>query len=188
MLGTPVVVVFFNIPVASPDKDVPFILTTVAALPTEVTSPVKLAFVVTVEAVKLVAVPVILVPTKVVGVPRLGAVKVLFSNVSAPALVANIPVVGRVTFVVAVEVKVVEYAPAVIKELPPTKVNIAGDAGTVIVSLFIDVAVAAPSAGVVNVGPVPNTAAPVPVAPSTAANNCAVVKDPNDVILPTEVM
>ena len=50
MLGTPVVVVFFNIPVASPDKDVPFILTTVATLPTEVTSPVKFAFVVTVAA------------------------------------------------------------------------------------------------------------------------------------------
>ena len=48
----------------------------VVALPTEVTSPVKLALVVTVPAVRLAAVPVILVPTNVLGVPRLGVTSV----------------------------------------------------------------------------------------------------------------
>jgi hypothetical protein len=40
------------------------------ALPTEVTSPVRLAFVVTLPAVKPEAVPVIFVPTNAAGVPR----------------------------------------------------------------------------------------------------------------------
>jgi hypothetical protein len=48
-------------------------------------------------------------------------------SVSVPPKVANVPVVGRVTFVAAIEVKVVSNAPAVIKELPPTKANVAGD-------------------------------------------------------------
>ena len=43
MLGTPVAVVFFKIPVANPDKAVPLICFTVVALPTLVTSPVKSA-------------------------------------------------------------------------------------------------------------------------------------------------
>ena len=46
-----------------------------AAFPTEVIMPVKLALVVTVPAVKPEAVPVILVPTNVDGVPRLGVAK-----------------------------------------------------------------------------------------------------------------
>ena len=46
------------------------------ALPTEVTSPVKLAFVVTLPAVKPEAVPVMFVPTKAVGVPSAGVTKV----------------------------------------------------------------------------------------------------------------
>jgi len=48
----------------------------VVAFPTDVTSPVKLAFVVTFPAVKPDAVPVILVPTKAEGVPRLGVISV----------------------------------------------------------------------------------------------------------------
>lgn len=69
MLGTPVVVVFFRIPVANPAREVPFNLTTVAALPTDVTSPVRLAFVVTFPAVNPEAVPVMLVPVRDEGVP-----------------------------------------------------------------------------------------------------------------------
>src|ERR1700744_4842139 len=42
----------------------------VVALPVLVTSPVKLALVVTVPAVKLLAVPLIFVPTKALGVPK----------------------------------------------------------------------------------------------------------------------
>ena len=48
----------------------------VVALPTEVTSPVKFALVVTVPAVNPEAVPVILVPTKAEGVPRAGVTSV----------------------------------------------------------------------------------------------------------------
>ena len=46
------------------------------AFPTEVTSPVKLALVVTLPAVKPEAVPVMFVPTKADGVPNAGVVKV----------------------------------------------------------------------------------------------------------------
>jgi hypothetical protein len=98
-----------------------------------------------------------------VAAPMFGVVKVLPDSVSVPAKVANVPVVGRVTFVVAVEVKVVEYAPAVIKEPPFTIVRVADVAGAVIVTLFIEVAAATPSVGVVRVGDVANTLTPVPV-------------------------
>lgn len=80
MLGTPVVVVFLSIPVANPASEVPFNLTTVAALPTEVTSPVRLAFVVTFPAVNPEAVPVMFVPVRDEGVPPAP-----LNNTGAPA-------------------------------------------------------------------------------------------------------
>jgi hypothetical protein len=46
------------------------------ALPTEVTAPVRLALVVTLPAVKLAAVPVMFVPTRTEGVPKLGVTSV----------------------------------------------------------------------------------------------------------------
>ena len=62
----------------------------VVALPTDVTSPVKFAFVVTVPAVKPAAVPVMLVPTKVLGVPRFGVVKIgLVANTAKPVPVSS---------------------------------------------------------------------------------------------------
>ena len=51
-------------------------VTTVVALPLEVTMPVKLALVVTVPAVNPAAVPDILVPTSAMGVPNAGVIKV----------------------------------------------------------------------------------------------------------------
>ena len=56
------------------------------------------------------------------GVPKFGLVKVglvnvLLVKVSVPAKVANVPVVGSVTFVAAVEVRVVAKAPEVVKLL-----------------------------------------------------------------------
>jgi len=49
--------------------------------------------------------------------------------------------------------------------LPLAMVNVALDAGAVMVTLLIDVAVAAPNVGVVKVGDVSNTRLPVPVTP-----------------------
>jgi hypothetical protein len=56
--------------------------------------------------------------TPKVGVVIVGFVSVLLVKVSVPANVARVPVVGRVTFVAPVEVKVVAKAPAVTK-FPP---------------------------------------------------------------------
>jgi hypothetical protein len=67
-------------------------VTTVAALPTEVTTPVRLALVVTVPAVKLAAVPVQLVSTPLAGVPRAGATKVLLVSVSVVAFPTKVSV------------------------------------------------------------------------------------------------
>ena len=88
--GTPVVVVFLSIPVARTAKDVPFILTTVAAFPTDVTSPVKLALVVTVVAsVALAALPPIdsplAVPVRFVATPLEGVPNAPPLTTGAPA-------------------------------------------------------------------------------------------------------
>jgi len=53
----------------------------VVALPTDVTSPVKLALVVTLPAVRPAAVPVMFVPTRAVGVPSAGVTIVVPVNV-----------------------------------------------------------------------------------------------------------
>ena len=53
-----------------------------------------------------------------VGVVRVGDVNVLLVKVSVPANVLKVPVVGKVTLVVAVVVKVVANAPEVVK-FPP---------------------------------------------------------------------
>ena len=65
-----------------------------ASLPTLVTIPVRLALVVTLPAVSPEAVPVMLVPTRVEGVPRLGVVKtgevkVLLVSVCVPPTVTT---------------------------------------------------------------------------------------------------
>ena len=67
--------------------------------------------------------PVAFVKVPDAGVPNTGAVnvglvKVLFVKVSVPAKVAKVPVVGKVTVVAAVLVKVVAKAPEVVK-FPP---------------------------------------------------------------------
>jgi hypothetical protein len=51
-------------------------LVNVVAFPTDVTSPVRLAFVVTLLAVNAVAVPVMFVPTNADGVPNAGVTNV----------------------------------------------------------------------------------------------------------------
>lgn len=84
---------------------------------------------------------------------------------------------GIVALEAAVEVSVKANAPAVISDEPVTSVRVAEVAGAVIVTLFIDVAVATPRTGVTKVGVVSTTNfEPVPV--------CEVI----DVALPTEVI
>ena len=90
---------------------------------------------------------------------------VLLVNVSPPARVASVPVVGKVTPVVPVEVSVVTYAPTVASVLPSIRVKVALLVGWVIVTLLIVVAVAEPIVGVTKVGLPSNTKFPVPVAP-----------------------
>ena len=72
---------------------------------------------------------------------NLGAVNVLLVSVSVPANVAKVPVVGSVTFVVAVDVRVVAKAPAVISELPSISVRVALVVGAVIVTTWQHIAV-----------------------------------------------
>ena len=62
---------FLSIPVANPAKDVPLILPTVAVFPVLVTSPVKLALVVTVAAFPVIDPAIALVTVKLVKVPTL---------------------------------------------------------------------------------------------------------------------
>ena len=87
---------------------------------------------------------------------------VLFVSVSLPAKVAKVPVVGKVTPVVAVAVKVVVKAPTVARAEPLAKVKVALDAGAVIATLLIEVAEATPKVGVVKVGEILKASTPVP--------------------------
>jgi len=86
------------------------------ALPTEVTAPVKLAFVVTLPAVKPDAVPVIFVPTNADGVPKAGVTKVgEFDNTLLPVpveVVTPVPPCKTVKAVVKPVIDVMsEFAP-----------------------------------------------------------------------------
>jgi len=68
------------------------------------------------------------------------------------ALEISVPDVGKVTDVAPVAVRVVEKAPLVARVEPSARVSVADVAGAVIATLLTEVAVATPSAGVVNVG------------------------------------
>lgn len=102
-------------------------------------------------------------------------------NVSVPPSVASVPVVGKVTLVDAVVVSVREYAPLVVKasakeivlELGMVKVPVE----VVMVRLLMDVAVAAPIAGVVKVGEVARTKSPEPVSSVMELANTADVAE-----------
>ena len=72
--------------------------------------------------VQLVKVPLLGVPK--IGVVSVGEVKVLFVSVSVPANVANVPVVGKVTLVAALEVNVIEFVAEVIRVEPVVKVKV----------------------------------------------------------------
>ena len=82
--------VITGIAVLDPVEPAEATVASVVAFPTDVTSPVRLALVVTLLAVKAVAVPVMFVPTKKLGVPRFG--------------VTSVGLLDSTTFVVPVEV------------------------------------------------------------------------------------
>jgi hypothetical protein len=87
-----------------------------AALPTEVTAPVKLAFVVTLPAVRPDAVPVMFVPTNALGVPNAGVTNVgLVDNTTLPdpvEVVTPVPPCKTVKAVVRPVIEVMsEFAP-----------------------------------------------------------------------------
>ena len=83
------------------------------------------------------------------------SVIVLLVNASVPASVATVPVVGSVTLVAPVEVRVIEFAPDVTRVDPLASVSV--PVVVEIVSPLSVVAVAAPNTGVTSVGEVART-------------------------------
>jgi hypothetical protein len=94
-------------------------------------------------------------------VDMIGVVNVLFVNVSVPANVANVPVIGNVIFVASVLVNVEVKPPAITSAALFGIVNV--PVPPFIVKLFIVVAVAAPKVGVVNEGDTKFASVPVTV-------------------------
>ncbi len=126
--------------------------------------PVRLAAEI-VGAVPKTASPV---PVSSVIFPRSCAEVVAAKAPKLLVVVANVPVVGKVSVVAPVVVNVVENAPAVARVLPSARDNVAVVPGSVIVRSLMLVAAAAPSTGVTRVGEVPNTARPDPVSSESA--------------------
>ena len=103
-------------PNATDDESVPVnvrVLLAVNVLPSAIVNVDPVA-----GAVRATLLIVVAEATPRVGVVNDGLVRVLFVSVSDPARVARVPVVGRVTLVVAVAVRVVANAPEVVK-FPP---------------------------------------------------------------------
>jgi len=123
------------------------------AFPTEVTAPVKLAFVVTLPAVRPEAVPVMFVPTNALGVPKAGVTKVgEVANTAAPLPVSSVKAAAKFALL-GVAKKVATPVPN-----PDTPVLIGKPVAFVKVPL-----VGVPRMGVTRVGDVANTKAPDPV-------------------------
>jgi len=97
--------VMTGIAVLDPVEPAEATVASVVAFPTDVTSPVKLAFVVTVPAVSPAAVPVMFVPSKKLGVPRFG--------------VTSVGLLDSTTFVVPVDV-VTPVPPLATNNVPAT--------------------------------------------------------------------
>ena len=132
-------------------------LVTVAALPTEVTSPVRLAFVVTVPAL-----PVILVMVKVLSADKSCVVPLIvrFLPVGTPPRPTSVwsPVFVPLTVALSVTFSVLVSA----------MVSVAPAAGAVMANLFTEVAVATPISGVTRIGELSITNFdPVPVCEAT---------------------
>jgi len=110
---------------------------------------------------KLVAVPVILVPTKALGVPRAGVTRVGdVANTLAPVPVSSVRAAAKFALV-GVARKVATFVPN-----PDTPVEIGKPVALVKVAL-----VGVPRIGVTKVGEVANTFAPLPVSSVKAPAN-----------------
>jgi hypothetical protein len=122
-------------------------------LPTLVTTPVKLALVVTLPAVKPAAVPVILVPTNALGVPNAGVTSVgLVANTSAPEPVSS----------ETAEAKLADEGVAKNVATPVPRPDMPVETGKPVQLVRVPEA-GVPNAGVTSVGLVANTTEPVPV-------------------------
>ena len=167
------------------------LVTTVAALPTEVTPPVKLALVVTVPAVNPAAVPVMFVPTKADGVPRAGVTSVgLVAKTAEPVPVSSVRAVARSEELndprdVALPTEVT--APVKLA-LVTTVVAEPAVRPAAVPVMFVPTSVdGVPRFGVTSVGLVANTAEPVPVSSVRAVAKLEELNDPKDAVFPTEV-
>ena len=108
--------------------------------------------------------PVAFVNTPEAGVPKAGAVKVLFDKVSVPAKVAKVPeAAGKVIVVVPATAGAAKVA---VPDVEPAKPTLVADA--------------TPKVGVTKVGEVANTKAPEPVSFVTAVAKLALVGVPKN--------
>ena len=133
-----------------------------AALPTEVTCPVKLALVVTLPAVNPAAVPVRFVATPEAGVPSAGATNVLLFNVCARVVKTKV----SATLAKSGMVKVVPPTVWPVKAMLTNWSCVRRNGMSAEVAREVDEAT--PRTGVTNVGVSAKTKAPVPV-PSVIA-------------------
>ena len=148
------------------------------AFPTDVIGPVKFALVVTLEAVKAVAVPVMFVPTNADGVPSAGVTKVGdVANTAEPVPVSSVNAVAKFA-------EVNEPRDAAF----PTVTLLAVKAVAVPVMFVPTNADGVPSAGVTNVGLFDNTTFVVPVEEVTPVPPLATARVPARVTAPVVVV
>ena len=114
--------------------------------------------------------------------PASSADVVAANTLNLLAVYATVPPAPNAIELASVPVKVSVLL--AVNVLPSAIVNVALDAGAVNATLLIDVAVAAPSVGVTNVGLVANTNEPVPVSSVTAASKLALDGVPKNVATP----
>ena len=128
-------------------------------------------------AVRLLAVPVMFVPTNALGVPNAGVTSVgLVANTAAPVPVSSVKAAAKFALE-GVAKKVATPAPN-----PDTPVPTGRP-----VQLVNVPEVGVPKIGVTKAGVLANTFAPLPVSSVNAAARLAEVNEPNEVVLPTEV-
>jgi len=158
-----------------------------AALPTDVIIPVRLALVVTLPEVNPDAVPVILVPTKALGVPKAGVTSVgLVANTAEPVPVSSVNVAARLALVGVVKKVAIPEARPLTPELigSPTALVSVPDDGVPKTPALTKGEPAEPTLTPKAVAtPVPNAVIPVPpLATGKAVPEYVMARVPEDVI------